>query len=122
MRGPAVVAAAVSMMAEASVHASAAATVPRWVPAANRVALTRVFGGARPVETHYLFYRHTIAVVFVFMRPAVCGACSAPSSAMLPRGRVVRLSYDRKTHAITGAYRFCEVRGGSPPLADCLRR
>jgi hypothetical protein len=49
-------------------------------------------------------------------------ACSAPSSASLPRGRVIRLSHDRRTHLITSAYQFCEARGSFPPRAFCLGR
>ena len=31
-------------------------------------------------------------------------------------------SFDRNTHQLTGAMRFCEVHGIQPPLSACLAR
>lgn len=100
------------------------ASPPRWLAAAERQTLQRVFGGARPVHTHLIGYPNKIAVVWTFDRVVICGACSAPSNASLPRGRVIRLSFDRRTHAVRAAdgIRFCEARGSYPPRAACLRR
>lgn len=102
-------------------------TEPLWLRAAEQRTLQRVFGGARPVRTIYLAYPRKIAVVFEFDHVVICGACSAPSNASLPRGRVVRVSFDRATHQLGGAsdgiaMRFCESRGAWPPRAKCLRR
>jgi hypothetical protein len=107
-----------------SAAAGARARPPRWLAAAERQTLLRVFGGARPVRTYLIGYPNKIAVVWVFDRVVICGACSAPSNASLPRGRVIRLSYDRRTHTIRAAdgMRFCETRGSYPPRAACLRR
>jgi hypothetical protein len=104
--------------------AAAKAPMPRWLAAAERQTLLRVFGGAHPIRTYLIGYPNKIAVVWVFDRVVVCGACSAPSNASLPRGRVIRLSYDRRTHAVRAAdgMRFCEARGSYPPRAACLRR
>jgi hypothetical protein len=101
-----------------------AATTPRWLASAERQTLDRVFGGARPVHTQLLPYPKKIAVVWSFDRVVICGMCSAPSNASLPRGRVIRVSYDRRTHVLRAAdgMRFCEARGSWPPLAECLRR
>ena len=100
------------------------ASPPRWLAAAERQTLQRVFGGARPVHTYLIGYPNKIAVVWTFDRVVICGACSAPSNASLPRGRVIRLSFDRRTHAVRAAdgIRFCEARGSYPPRAACLRR
>lgn len=104
--------------------AVAKAPAPSWLAAAERQTLTGVFGGAQPVHTYLIGYPKKIAVVWVFDHVVVCGACSAPTNASLPRGRVIRLSYDRRTHAVRAAdgMRFCEVRGSYPPRAACLRR
>jgi len=103
---------------------SIAATTPRWLASAERQTLDRVFGAAGPVHTYLIPYPKKVAVVWVFGRVVVCGMCSAPSNASLPRGRVIRVSYDRRTHVLLAAdgMRFCEARSSSPPLADCLRR
>lgn len=103
---------------------AAKASPPRWLAAAERQTLQRVFGGARPVHTYLIGYPNKIAVVWTFDRVVICGACSAPSNASLPRGRVIRLSFDRRTHAVRAAdgIRFCEARGSYPPRAACLRR
>ena len=95
--------------------------LPRWLMAAEARTLDRGFGGARPIHTWYTSYPRKIAVTFVFNRVVVCGACSAPSNASLPRGRVIRVSYDRQTHRQGNAIRFCESRGSLPPLSQCLR-
>jgi len=101
--------------------------VPRWLKAAETLTLDRVFGGARPVHITYISYPHKIAVIFEFDHVVICGACSAPSNASLPRGRVIRVSYDRITHRQSGAkdgvaMQFCETREDQPPRSLCLRR
>jgi hypothetical protein len=116
--------AAVTVAACGLPAAAAAKAPPPWLAPAERQTLLRVFGGAQPVRTYLIGYPNKIAVVWVFDRVVVCGACSAPSNASLPRGRVIRLSYDRRTHAVRAAdgMRFCEARGSYPPRTDCLRR
>ena len=106
------------------VAAAAKAPARGWLAAAERQTLAGVFADARPVRTYLIGYPSKIAVVWVFDRVVVCGACSAPTNASLPRGRVIRLSYDRRTHAVRAAdgMRFCEARGSYPPRAECLRR
>jgi len=111
----------------APASSASSTTVPAWLRAAEHQTLDRVFGGARPVHTVYISYPRKIAVIFEFNKVVICGACSAPSNASLPRGRVIRVSYDRKTHRLGGAsdgfaMRFCESRGAQPPRAQCLRR
>jgi hypothetical protein len=103
---------------------SATSPTPSWLASAERQTLNRVFGGARPVQTRPIAYPQKIAVVWMFDRVVICGMCSAPSNASLPRGRVIRVSYDRNTHVLRAAdgMRFCEARGTRPPLAECLRR
>jgi len=115
------------LAAAAPVSSASTTTVPAWLRAAEQQTLDRVFGGARPVRTVYISYPRKIAVVFEFNKVVICGACSAPSNASLPRGRVIRVSYERKTHQLGGAsdgvaMRFCESRGALPPRAQCLRR
>lgn len=101
---------------------SRAQTVPTWLRAAERQTLDAVFGGATPIRTAHISYPTKVAAIFEFSRVVICGACSAPSNALLPRGRVIRVGYDRQTHRIAGGYRFCESRHSSPPRALCLRR
>jgi len=96
--------------------------LPHWLPAAQVQTLDRVFGGARPSHVVHISYPHKIAVIFEFKRVVICGACSAPSNASLPRGRVIRVSYDRRTHRQNGSMQFCEAGGKSPPRALCLQR
>jgi hypothetical protein len=119
--------AGVALASAAPASSASSATVPPWLRAAEHQTLVRVFGGARPVHTVYISYPRKIAVVFEFNKVVICGACSAPTNASLPRGRVIRVSYDRKTHELGGAsdgfaMRFCESRGALPPRAQCLRR
>jgi hypothetical protein len=106
----------------ASTERSGLLPLPSWLKPAETQTLDRVFGGARPIRTWYASYPHKIAVTFVFNRVVICGACSAPSNANLPRGRAIRVSYNRQTHKESGAMRFCESTGSSPPLSSCLRR
>jgi hypothetical protein len=122
MKRVAAFAAVASSFLGAVVPAVHASTTPGWLSAATHLTLNRVFGGARPIETRYISYPQKIAIVFVFDHVVVCEACSAPWNARLPRGRVIRLSYDRRTHHGTGALEFCEARGTSPSRAFCLRR
>lgn len=107
-----------------AVPTSLATMTPHWLATAERQTLDRVFGGARPVHTQLIPYPQKIAVVWSFDRVVICGLCSAPSNALLPRGRVIRVSYDRRTHLLRAAdgIRFCEARGSWPPPAACLRR
>jgi hypothetical protein len=103
----------------------AAGHPPAWLKASEQRALGRVFGGAKPVRIFVIPYPKKIAVVFVFGRVVVCGVCSAPSSNQTPRGRVVRVSFDRATHELGGAtngwaMQFCDVANGNPPLGRCL--
>jgi hypothetical protein len=96
--------------------------VPPWLRVAEEQALDRVFGGARPIRTYRIWYPRKIAVVFEFDRVVICGPCSGPTAANVPRGRAIWVGFDRRTHRLGGAIRFCEVRGSWPPLAWCLRR
>jgi hypothetical protein len=94
--------------------------IPAWVEASSTRALAQVFGHPAVVETWNIPYPRKIVVVWEFHWVTVCRTCSAPSNAARPRGRVVRVSFDRRTHRLTGTMRFCEVRGISPPLSRCL--
>jgi hypothetical protein len=89
--------------------------VPRWASDANRRFLQGMVGAA-VTRTHYIWYAEKLAVVFEFDRVAVCGACSAPSNAARPRGRLVRVTYDRRTHRPAPGLQFCESR------SRCLAR
>jgi hypothetical protein len=105
----------------AATRSSSLQPLPRWLPPAEANTLHRVFGDAKPVRTWYAFYPRKIGVTFVFNRVVTCGACSAPSSASLPRGRAIRLNYDRRTHSPGDAIMFCESKGSYPPLSACLK-
>lgn len=105
-------------------HQSPPRSEPRWLASAEEQFLDGVLDGARPVKTYLISYPRKIAVVFEFDRVVICGLCSAPSNASLPRGHLIRISFDRRTHAVRSAdgLRFCEVRDMYPPKAECLRR
>jgi hypothetical protein len=96
--------------------------IPSWLGGPARQTLVRVFGDPVIVATWNIPYPTKIVVVWEFQSIAVCRICSGPSNASLPRGRVVRVSFDRRTHHLTGSMRFCEVRGITPPLSACLAR
>ena len=100
----------------------AIAPIPPWLPAAQIQILDRVFGGAKPTHVFHISYPRKIAVIFEFKRVVICRTCSGPSNASIPRGRVIRVSFDRRTHRLTGSMQFCEARGLLPPRALCLRR
>jgi hypothetical protein len=98
--------------------------LPHWLKRAEVQTLDRVFGGATPIHTYYVSYSRKIAVVFEFKHVVRCLPCSSPSATTQPRGRLIRISYDRQTHKIRSedGLRFCEWGGSSPPRAGCLRR
>jgi hypothetical protein len=100
---------------------------PRWLLTAERSLLDRAFEHAKPIRVRYILYPKKIAVVFEFSHVVICGMCSAPTSASLPRGKVLRVSFDRRTHRLSGAsdgwaIRFCETKGNTPPKSACLHR
>ena len=84
--------------------------------------LARVFGNPAVVASWNIPYPSRIVAVWEFQWITVCRTCSAPSNAARPRGRVVRVSFDRSTHRLIGEMRFCEVRGTTPPVSACLAR
>ncbi len=96
--------------------------IPAWVEASERRAVAREFGHPTLVADFNIPYPRKIAVVLEFQQVVVCRLCSAPTNASLPHGRVVRISFDRATHRMTGTLRFCEASGVKPPLAACLAR
>jgi hypothetical protein len=96
--------------------------IPAWVGGPEQQTLARVFGNPTVVASWNIPYAKKIVVVWEFQWITVCRTCSAPSNAARPRGRVVRVSFDRRTHRLTGEMRFCEVRGTAPPLSACLAR
>ena len=100
---------------------------PRWLLTAEHRLLKRSFEDAKPIRVHYIPYPEKIAVIFEFERVVVCGLCGGPTDRSIPRGRIVRVSFDRRTHALGGArdgwaMRFCESVGSRPPKNSCLRR
>ena len=100
---------------------------PRWLLRAERSLLDRAFRHAMPMKVHYIPYPRKIAVVFEFSHVVICGMCSAPTAASQPRGKVLRVSFDRRTHVLSGAsdgwaIRFCEVIENTPPKSNCLHR
>ncbi len=96
--------------------------LPRWLMPAEKLTLDRVFGGATPIHTTYIPYPRKIAVVFEFDHVVICGTCGGPSTSSIPRGRVIRVSFDRATHRLNGTMQFCESRDSQPPRALCFRR
>ncbi|HEU5372293.1 MAG TPA: hypothetical protein VFU51_07900 [Gaiellaceae bacterium] len=96
--------------------------IPTWVEASSTRTLAHVFGNPAVVQTWNIPYPRKIVVVWEFQWITICRTCSAPSNAARPRGRVVRVSFDRRTHLLTGAMRFCETRGITPLLSRCLAR
>jgi hypothetical protein len=96
--------------------------IPSWVGASSARTLARVFGNPAVVGIWNIPYPRKIVVVWEFQWITVCRTCSAPSNAARPRGRVVRVSFDRGTHRLTGTMQFCEVHGIRPPLSRCLAR
>lgn len=100
---------------------------PHWLLRSQHQILVRVFEGAKPRHVYYIPYPKKIAVIFEFDRVVICGLCSSPSSQTQPRGKVIRVSFDRQTHDLGGAsdgwaMRFCESDGKRPPKSGCLRR
>ena len=100
---------------------------PRWLLRSQHQILVQVFESAKPRHVYYIPYPKKIAVIFEFDRVVICGLCSSPSSQTQPRGKVIRVSVDRRTHDLGGAsdgwaMRFCEVDGKRPPKSVCLRR
>ena len=114
-----------SAMPPSSLAASQFAAL-KWLVKAERSLLLHAFGNAKPVRVDYIPYAMKIAVIFEFDHVVVCGACSSVTSGAGPRGKVIRVSFDRRTHQLAGAsdgwaMRFCEVRGDRPPKSACLQ-
>jgi hypothetical protein len=101
-------------------HGATATPLPTWLPAAEKQTLARVFGGAKPIRTSTIPYPRKVAVIFEFNHVVVCGTCGGPTDASIPRGRVIRVSFDRQTHRLNGTMQFCESKGTTPPRALCL--
>jgi hypothetical protein len=100
---------------------------PRWLLRSQQQILVQVFENAKPRHVYYIPYPRKIAVIFEFDRVVICGLCSSPSSQTQPRGKVIRVGFDRQTHGLGGAsggwaMRFCEADGKRPPKSACLRR
>lgn len=96
--------------------------IPAWVGPSATQTLAHVFGNRTVVANWNIPYPRKIVVVWEFQWITVCRTCSAPSNGVRPKGRVVRVSFDRRTHRLTGEMRFCEVHGITPPLSACLAR
>jgi hypothetical protein len=96
--------------------------IPAWVGASATRTLTHVFGNPTIVANWNIPYPRKVVVVWEFQSITVCRTCSAPSNEARPKGRVVRVSFDRRSHRLTGEMRFCEVHGITPPLSACLAR
>jgi hypothetical protein len=131
MRWLAVSVSLIAVMASACVPVASAAskrfTPPSWLLHAERSLLDRAFEHATPTQVHYIPYPRKIAVVFEFDHVVICGMCSSPTAASQPHGKVLRVSFDRRTHLLSGAsdgwaIRFCEVSGNTPPKSACLHR
>jgi hypothetical protein len=94
--------------------------LPTWLGAAEKQLLTSL-GNPRTVAIFHITYPRKVAVVLEFQQVVVCRMC--PSSPGHPlRARVIRISFDRRTHAVGDEMRLCEVQGARPPLARCLAR
>ena len=108
----------------AAVDRSHRLLLPHWLKAAETQTLDRVFGGATPIHTYYISYPRKIAVIFEFKRVVICRTCSSPTRSTQPRGRLIRISYDRQTHKFLNedGIRFCESKGSFPARALCLHR
>jgi hypothetical protein len=113
-------------VADTSSRAATRFHAPLWLVRAEQSLLARDFAGARPERTYYIPYPRKIAVIFEFAHPVRCGLCPSLSSAP-PLVRMVRVSFDRRTHRLGGArdgfaIRVCEVLDNRPPRANCLHR
>jgi hypothetical protein len=95
---------------------------PAWLEGSEQAAVASLFGGGHLVLVGFFPFPRKVTVVLEFQSPVTCLTCSAPSNATLPHGRVVRLSFDRGTHELTGGIRFCEIRGTTPPASACSPR
>ena len=136
IRGAAIISAAIGISLSMATVSSAgggsrrvatAERAPSWLRASERETLRTVFGNAKPIEVAYIPYRRKIAVVWTFRRFVICGICGSLNPSDPIGGRVVRVSFDRQTHALSGAsdgwaMQFCESTGDSPPKQECLHR
>ena len=97
-----------------AVGSNASASPSKGMPAWPRVEIARTlklgYGNAKPVRIDTIDYPRKIAVVLTFDHIVICGYCSAPSNDVRPRGRILRISFDRQTHSIGNSLRFCETR------------
>jgi hypothetical protein len=95
---------------EIQVEFGAATLVGSYSPAGPTVVLA-LHGSGEGLRDWYLYrYLHEV------LPPAVRHPRTRPGRAA---GWCV-LSFDRRTHRLTGEMRFCEVHGITPPLSKCL--
>jgi hypothetical protein len=59
-------------------------------------------GNPEPIAVRYHQGRKSASVTIRFSDSAVCGGCTAPAGAALPRGRFATLSVDPRTHHTLG--------------------
>jgi hypothetical protein len=98
-----------------------AAAPPPWLARAEHRFLQGFPTVKRPMHTYRFYGKKAITVVFEFRAVAVCGGCSAPSNADLPRGKMVRILFDRRSHKAVGPLEFCGADGNVPRREACLR-
>jgi len=96
--------------------------IPTWVGARAQQAVDRLFGRGHSVSADFnIPERRRVVVVYEFQNVVTCATCATAPGRPKPHGRVVRLTFDRRTRRLVGRLRFCEVQGITPPLAACLR-
>jgi len=124
MRAARIASACVSVFALCAALApagGASTEIPRWLAGAQNDALHGIFGNAEVIHTYHIWYPSKVAVVFEFTKVEACRTCTGPSPATSPRGRFVRITFNRKTHKIEPGLQFCDVHDSDPPKSVCLR-
>jgi hypothetical protein len=86
------------------------ASLPAWLRAEIARRLRVSYENAKPTRIETISYPRTIAVVLTFAHTITCVACSAPSNNDLPHGKVLRISFEWRTHAPGDSLRFCKTR------------
>jgi hypothetical protein len=120
------IAGAIALACSGGVARAASFVPPAWLPRSERAVLAHDFEHAKPKRVYFISYPKKIAVIFEFDHPVVCGMCHGPAGRKPLAARMIRVSFDRKTHNLSGApdgfvIRFCEITGNQPPRSRCLR-
>jgi hypothetical protein len=93
---------------------------PRWLEASENQVLATYFGRPHLTMVSVDPEGQQIRGVFSFQYVVACERCAHPSGSPTPRGRVVRVTFARATHRVSGPMKLCDPNGIQESLQTCV--